>query len=209
MAWTKYSNEVIFASNNQNFKILDEHEKQIILTNDPFKLLSETYGMLDDAYSSSDSTGVNIGIQRLEGLLQLDFITSNQQKIRALLSLYFGYFMHRNNSQGRFKTYVNEGAFSSHCNKYFPSVSNFKGKRFSSISGIIKLFGKAFNNPTVTGYAEIHGWYSEPEYRYFEDNGIFDFLAGTEADNKASSKNQDTTIKSVILSNSARIILGG
>ncbi len=200
MPWKKDGNEAIFIMDLKNdFQILSEEEKLIILSSNPDALLSKTFDILDKAYRDTDNDRIKVGLQRLEGLMQLDFIQSDYMKIRTLLSLYFGYHIYKNSKTGRFKTYVDWDSFSSHCKRNFPAVSNFKGKTFSSIHGIIKLFLSLGNNATVKGYAEIKGWYSESEYHYFEDGGILDYAAGMEADKNAVAKNSDTTSKSVIL----------
>jgi hypothetical protein len=186
MAWQKLDNgEVTYLLTRNEFQDLSANEKELILQSNPISLLNETFSMLDKGYINSDTYLVKEGIQRLEGLLQLDFIKTNQLKIRALLSLHFAYWMYKNSKSGRFKTYADWSNFSIHCQNNFPTVSKFKGKTVNSPFDIIKL---SINAASLgREYAEISGWYSEDERHYFEDNGILDYLSKGEADSNQNS----------------------
>lgn len=187
MAWKKLDNgEVTYLVTSNEFQNLSANEKELILQSNPFSLLNETFSMLDKGYINSNTYLVKEGIQRLEGLLQLDFINSNQLKIRSLLSLHFVYWMYKNSSSGRFSTYADWDNFSSHCQNNFSTVSKFKGKTVNSPFDIIKL---SINSASLgKEYAEMKGWYSDNDRHYFEDDGILDYLSKVEAiDNKKNS----------------------
>lgn len=199
MSWQKLENgEVSLTYTTNDFRILPQDEKDLILASNPVKLLDDTFKMLESGYSKGLNREIQEGIIRLEGLMQLGFIQTNSLKIRTLLSLYFAYTFFGNSKSGRFRSYTDWDNFGSHCQKSFPDVSNFKGKTITSPFNIPSLNNEMLNR--ARDLAELKGLASPEDYKYFEDDGAIDLtsrLEGIDETPKDSFSRTVTTLSMI------------